>query len=676
MAKRSLQLSPTGIRTAKQAFALKGWTQENLAIEVNIKTRQPIWRFFTGQPVDRYIFLEICSILDLECREVALFSPAEIVDRAGDLAPATLPILDNLEDIDALVKQVRSQRFDKIQDQCGILQMLDISRPISLDRIYIDVNILEEISSQQQLAIADLPNIEPNQFDRQFDQEFDQQFDKLGMGAIEQSQISGMRAVEKYLKLRVLGKPGAGKTTFLQHLAVQCNHSRFVGHMVPVFITLRNFVEASRASQEFSLLDYISQEFAASGICDPSVVTTLLKAGRVLLLLDGMDEIPNQDCVAVLNEIRKFSDSYYKNQFVASCRMASTKLSLRGFTDVEIAPFSQTQIAHFAQMWFSTFTKTNTESGNTKSVKFMQKLDEPLNRQLRDLVSNPLFLHLACWIFNGQEKFSTKYSDFYKQALDLLLGKWDEARGIERDEVYRGFLLPQKLKLLSQVAAATFEQGQYLFAQDAIEQNIGDYLRELPNASVEPEEIQQQSQDILKAIESQHGLLTERSPGVFSFSYLVFQKYFAARKIVTSYNLQPSSQSLDGLVSHISDPQWREVFLLTSAMLPNPDALMQLMRQKIENMVEDPYVREFLNWEVSYLSSSGKLSIAKSNHYPIDRDWNFSPDQEQVLQCYYKANQVLRDCLNSNSGVAVEQKMEASKLLSFKEYTHMHSISA
>jgi predicted NACHT family NTPase len=665
MAKRSLQLSPTGIRTAKQAFALKGWTQENLAVAVNIKTRQPVWRFFSGQPVDRYIFLEICSILDLECREVADYFPAEIADRSNDRELVTLPIL---EDIETLVKQVRSQRFDKIQDQCGILQMLDISRPISLDRVYIDVNILEDISSQQQLAIADLQNIEPNHFD--------QQFDKLGMGAIEQSQISGMRAVEKYLKLRVLGKPGAGKTTFLQHLAVQCNHSRFLGQMVPVFITLRNFVEASRASQEFSLLDYISQEFAASGICDRSVVETLLKSGRVLLLLDGMDEILNQDCVAVLNEIRKFSDDYYKNRFVASCRMASTKLSLRGFTDVEIAPFTQTQIAHFAQMWFRTFTKTNTEFGNTKSVQFMQKLNEPSNQQFRDLVSTPLFLHLACWIFNGQEKFPTKYSEFYKQALDILLGKWDEARGIARDEVYRGFLLPQKLKLLSQVAAVTFEQGQYFFTRDAIEQNIGDYLRELPTASVEPEEIQQQSQDILKAIESQHGLLTERSQGVYSFSYLVFQEYFTARKIVASYNLQPSSQSLEGLVSHISDPQWREVFLLTSAMLPNPDALMQLMRQKIENMVEDPYVREFLNWEVSYLSSSGKLSIAKSNHYPIDRDWNFSPDQEQVLQCYYKANQVLRDCLNSNSGVAVEQKMEASKLLSFKEYTHMHSISA
>ena len=62
MVKRSLQACPSRLHQAKRAFALKGWTQENLAGEVNLKTRQPIWRFFTGQPVERQIFVEICGI--------------------------------------------------------------------------------------------------------------------------------------------------------------------------------------------------------------------------------------------------------------------------------------------------------------------------------------------------------------------------------------------------------------------------------------------------------------------------------------------------------------------------------------------------------------------------------------------------------------------------------------
>ena len=545
MVKRSLQASITGIREAKKAFAQKGWTQENLAIEVNLKTRQPIWRFFSGRPVERHIFYEICSILELNWREIAIDPPAEFSER-GEVTQTPVP------DIDVLVQQVRSQRQDKIQDQCGILQLLDISRPVSIDDIYIDVNILEEIASLKWLEISEEQNLTPEEFDR------------FGLGEVEQKQIPGISAVERYPKLRVLGRPGVGKTTFLQHLAIQCNRGAFAANQVPIFITLKNFAEESLLAGEFSLLNYIHQEFITSGISEESLIETLLSAGKVLLLLDGMDEVLNQDINAVLKEIRRFSDKYHKNRFVVTCRTAVQKLRLRGFTDVEIAPFTLEQIIAFARKWFVAFTKTNTLDGMAQSVQFIQKLDLPENWQFRQLVVTPLFLHLACWVFHGQDKFPTKRTEFYKQGLDLLLGKWDEARGVERDEVYRGFLLPQKLRLFSQIAAATFEQGQYFFEQRVIEQYIGEYIRNLTDIPMGPEELQLESEAALKAIEAQHGLLAERARGVFSFSYLAFQEYFTARKIVASHNLQALEQALGGLVSHITDPHWHEIFLLTA----------------------------------------------------------------------------------------------------------------
>jgi len=641
MAKRSLQASSTGIHKAKHAFALKGWTQENLAGEVNIKTRQPIWRFFTGQPVDRYIFLEICTILDLNYREIAAFAPAEFVDRFNDEDASSTVVLDKGLDIEALVKQVRSQRFEKIQDQCGIIQMLDVSRPINLEQVYIDTNVCEEILSQQRIAISNFQNIKNHQFDR------------IGIG--EQSTISGMRAIEKYAKLRVLGKPGAGKTTFLQHLAVQSNQSRVLGQMVPVFVTLRNFVEESKSSQKFSLLDYINQEFITCGIGDQSVLENLLQAGRVLLLFDGMDEVLSQDNTPVANEIRKFVERYHKNRFVVSCRTALPNLSLRGFTDVEIAPFNFIQISSFAQRWFAALS----EHGTTKSLQFIQKLNEPANCQFRSMVSTPLFLHLACRFFKGQQKLPSEYSGFYKEALDVMLEKWDEAKGIERDELYGGFLWAHKLKLLTQLAAVTFEGGEYFFTQEAIAQHISDYLHELPHTSVEPEEIQQQSIAILRAIESQHGLLTERSRGIFSFSHAGLQKYLTARKIVANYNHYSSTQSLEKLLGNITDPQWHEIYLLTASMLVNADELIQLMRQKIDTLITDEYVGEFLSWQ----------KLKSTAQHPIGHEWHFSGEQEQMLECFYQANQLLQDCLNSNTAItsAVRQEIELSILLPFKD---------
>jgi predicted NACHT family NTPase len=763
MAKRSLQASPVGIPQAKRAFALLGWTQENLAAEVNLKTRQPIWRFFTGQPVDRQIFMEICSVLNLDWREIADNPPVEFAEPGSRLDTAAISL-------DDLVETVRSQRRETLQKQCGILQLLDINRPVNLDDIYVDVNILEEIASQRWQSIADLQSLAPSEFDR------------AGLGLIDQKQVAGTQAVETYDKLRVLGKPGTGKTTFLQHLSIQCDRGAFAADRVPIFISLRDFAEDSRDLGRFNLFDYICQILADSGTEESAEQASLIGAGRLLLLLDGMDEVLNQDITAVTREIRKFSEKYHQIQFVVTCRTALQKLQLRGFTDVEIAPFSQAQIATFSQKWFATLDGTSPQAGRVKAARFIEKLEQPENWQFRQLVVTPLFLHVACWVFQGQSEFPAKRTDFYKQGLDLLLSKWDESKGIERDQVYRGFLLPQKIKLLSQLAAATFEKGEYFFEQRVVEQYIEDYLGNLPGATAEPEELQIEGEAVLRAIETQHGLLTERARGIFSFSYLAFQEYFTARNIVASHNLNALEQALEGLVDHIVNPHWREVFLLTAAMLRSADALVQLMKQQIDVLVaQDPYLQDFLTWasdksralpdqpmvatsrafylalarsprtaadftlastldqgmfldaaldnlliecaldrsqdfayahacgeainnilvmvldagfyksleqlkdqlpnadqtqrssqswwQEHYRSWTESLKKTVDTHRSSNRTWEFSDTQQQVLQSYYDANQLLIDCLNSNCEVTttIRQEIEATLLLPQKE---------
>lgn len=94
MSKRSLQASTEGIRQAKKRFAHKGWTQDYLAEEVGVKTRQPIWRFFAGKPVDRFTFFEICARLDLDWEDIAVQETLEeeetVDDKLKTAAPAAL----------------------------------------------------------------------------------------------------------------------------------------------------------------------------------------------------------------------------------------------------------------------------------------------------------------------------------------------------------------------------------------------------------------------------------------------------------------------------------------------------------------------------------------------------------------------------------------------------------
>jgi hypothetical protein len=67
---RSLRASESGIQLAKEALTRKSLTQMALVNERGIAAWSTINKFFTGKPVDRFIFLQICEELDLNWEAV------------------------------------------------------------------------------------------------------------------------------------------------------------------------------------------------------------------------------------------------------------------------------------------------------------------------------------------------------------------------------------------------------------------------------------------------------------------------------------------------------------------------------------------------------------------------------------------------------------------------------
>ncbi|WP_414514418.1 NACHT C-terminal helical domain 2-containing protein [Nostoc sp. PCC 9305] len=467
---------------------------------------------------------------------------------------------DDVDDsIDTLVQEIRNQIKPYIKEKCGTMRVLDMPKPIELtgkQGIYTNVNILEAITGRRRLKVAEL--MQSCDHDN---------FERLGLSRVKQKRVSGLEVVQRYSKLMVLGKPGAGKTTFLKYLAMQCIEGRYQANRVPLFITLKDFAEAPKKPD---ILKFIAEQLSSCGVTHASVIVEkLLKQGKGLVLLDGLDEVREEDTNRVLRQIREFSDLFHTNQFVITCRIAAKEYTFESFTEVEMADFDEKQIAIFVQNWFQL-------TNPVKSERFIQKLKE--NEPIQELASSPLLLTLLCLVFGDSGDFPANRSELYQEGLDVLLKKWDAKRNIEREQVYKNLSLQRKEDLLSQIGLTTFEQKDYFFKQKTAETYIADFIRNLRNADTDPEVLKLDSEAVLKSIEAQHGLLVERAKGIYSFSHLTFHEYFAAREIV-------ANSAWESLVEHITEIRWQEVFLLAAGMMRKADDLLVLMKSKIDSIV-------------------------------------------------------------------------------------------
>jgi predicted NACHT family NTPase len=467
----------------------------------------------------------------------------------GQATPAPQDPLADFGDpaFDEALQKYRQQ----MREMYSTTRMLGKPEPIALEGIFTDVFLLDRPTALQRFDIEKLKA----------------QHGEYGSFRNTGQRVSALRLAVEKDRLFILGKPGAGKTTFLKYFTLRAATGDV--DRVPIFISLNEW-----ASSGLGLLAFIARQFEICAFPEASAyIQHLLKRGAALVCFDGLDEVNEADDkrAAITRAMRDFTNQYPGNKVLITCRIAATNYTFEKFTYVEMADFTLEQVQVFACKWFA--------SDAAKAQRFVDELQRPEHRGLRELAQTPLLLTLLCLNFEETLTFPTRRAELYEEALDALLKKWDASRNLKRDEMYHDLSLGRKRQLFMRVAAEFFERDEIFFRQADLAQRISAFLKHLPGNDAADESV---GEVVLKAVEAQHGLFVERAHRIYSFSHLTLQEYFTARYIVE----HAADGALERLIKNrFTDRRWREVFLLTASMLPEADAFFAAFQRALDDML-------------------------------------------------------------------------------------------
>lgn len=416
----------------------------------------------------------------------------------------------------------------------GKMRIFGMPEPVALSEIFTHVKVLDK------------PTIFSNNPVEQLERIF---LEKASFGTVRET-LPGLDVVDKNDKLFILGKPGAGKTTFMKHLVLQALKGRL--KKVPMFVGLKEWSDSN-----LSLKDFLVKQFEICGFPDAWLfIEHTLDCGQGLVLFDGLDEVSatGDEKDRVIGEIRDLSNRFYKSSMVITCRIASNEYEFEHFSYVEMADFTDEQVMLFVEKWFKD------DENDLKSFK--EEFSKEESKSFRELAYSPLLLTLIC--INYEERgssFPVRKCDLYDKAMRAVLERWDSSRRIKRSKAYKAISVERRIQLLSYIAYYFFEKSEYLIKESDLIERIREFLEKLPSREL-PETWE--AKGLLNTMIEQHGIIVQRSSnGLYSFSHLTFQEFFSA-KYVSGSRLQYflEQKSID-----LFDSKRAEFFLMLIELL-------------------------------------------------------------------------------------------------------------
>ena len=327
---------------------------------------------------------------------------------------------------------------------------------------------------------------------------------------------------------------GQGKSILLRFLLGKEIRS---GQRVPLFVELRH-------AKAENLEKYIHDQFneLLGTTLHPRMFDIFAQEGKISLLLDGFDEVENDNISLMVQSIEKLAQRYPKARIIVTSRPNSGIESSAYFTIKKIAPLA-------ADDYWGFFRKV-LQHDDILASRLYHAVIAP-NSQIRNLVSTPLLATLLTIVYRVNQKIPSDFSDFYDELFQILLVRHDRAKpGYERR---------RKTKLSDRELQQAFEAYCYKLKARQIISISRTKALEIASASIRALNLESDEGHFLNDIVKITCLLQEEG-GQIEFLHQSIQEFFAA-KYISSRPQEVASKFYTLNLDEINRQSWEQVLV-------------------------------------------------------------------------------------------------------------------
>lgn len=339
--------------------------------------------------------------------------------------------------------------------------------------------------------------------------------------------------IKKNKRLIILGGAGCGKSTFCKSIFIELIEQP-VG-IFPIFIELRHLNNSS----DKSIYNFIMNSMVAiSSSFKKEQLDYALKLGKVLVILDGFDEVNSEDRENIEKEILYLSNNYHGVKILLSSRFDNRFSSWEEFYQYKVLELDKDKA-------LSLINKLDYD----EQVKqpFCEELDKTLYQSHESFASNPLLLTMMLLTYEQIAEIPSKIHLFYEQAFLKLFNKHDSLKSMYKRKSFSQLPLDEFKRCLEAFCILSYCDRLYSFKEN----EINKYLTN----SIVISDVNTKSYDFLNDLLDSVCILQRDGLG-FTFTHRSFQEYFTAQFIVN----KATDKKYD-LLDRIFNLNWRDNIL-------------------------------------------------------------------------------------------------------------------